>query len=248
MRLNLTGPPRQPVLVYSIASINVILWILLEVSGNSTNPSSLRKFGAIDSYLIWSGEYWRLASAIFLHVGASHLAINSISLVIMGGMTERLYGHRNFITIFLVTGIIGSTTSYLNIENGVVGAGASGAIFGCLGSLVSFFYIRKEVLGKSGKQTLNGLIILALVNLAFGFVFPAIDNWAHTGGFIAGLCSGYFLAYPPRTTQPAHRLKILNIGQKARLPILILFTVSIIIAVLTISNFIYEPAKVFPVF
>ena len=248
MRLNLTGPPRQPVLVYSIASINVILWILLEVSGNSTNPSSLRKFGAIDSYLIWSGEYWRLASAIFLHVGASHLAINSISLVIMGGMTERLYGHRNFITIFLVTGIIGSTTSYLNIENGVVGAGASGAIFGCLGSLVSFFYIRKEVLGKSGKQTLNGLVILALVNLAFGFVFPAIDNWAHTGGFIAGLCSGYFLAYPPRTTQPAHRLKILNIGQKARLPILILFTVSIIIAVLTISNFIYEPAKVFPVF
>ena len=248
MRLNLTGPPRQPVLVYSIASINVILWILLEVSGNSTNPSSLRKFGAIDSYLIWSGEYWRLASAIFLHVGASHLAINSISLVIMGGMTERLYGHRNFITIFLVTGIIGSTASYLNIENGVVGAGASGAIFGCLGSLVSFFYIRKEVLGKSGKQTLNGLIILALVNLAFGFVFPAIDNWAHTGGFIAGLCSGYFLAYPPRTTQPAHRLKILNIGQKARLPILILFTVSIIIAVLTISNFIYEPAKVFPVF
>ena len=248
MRLNLAEPPRQPVFVYSIASINVILWILLEVSGDSTNPSSLRKFGAIDSYLIWSGEYWRLASAMFLHVGASHLAINSISLVIMGGMTERLYGHRNFITIFLVTGIIGSTTSYLNIENGVVGAGASGAIFGCLGSLVSFFYIRKEVLGKSGKQTLNGLIILALVNLAFGFVFPAIDNWAHTGGFIAGLCSGYFLAYPPRTTQPAHRLKILNIGQKARLPILILFTVSIIIAVLTISNFIYEPAKVFPVF
>ena len=248
MRLNLTGPPRQPVFVYSIAFINVILWILLEVSGNSTNPSSLRKFGAIDSYLIWSGEYWRLASAIFLHVGASHLAINSISLVIMGGMTERLYGHRNFITIFLVTGIIGSTTSYLNIENGVVGAGASGAIFGCLGSLVSFFYIRKEVLGKSGKQTLNGLIILALVNLAFGFVFPAIDNWAHTGGFIAGLCSGYFLAYHPKTAQPSHRLKTLNIGQKARLPILILFAVSIIIAVLAIGNSIYDPTEVFPVF
>ncbi len=248
MRLNLTGPPRQPVFVYSIASINVILWILLEISGNSTNPSSLRKFGAIDSYLIWSGEYWRLASAIFLHVGASHLAINSISLVIMGGMTERLYGHRNFITIFLVAGIIGSTTSYLNIENGVVGAGASGAIFGCLGSLVSFFYIRKEVLGKSGKQTLNGLIILALVNLAFGFVFPAVDNWAHIGGFIAGLGSGYFLAYHPRTTQHPHKLKIPYIGQKARLPLLILFAVSIIISVLAIGNSMYEPAVVFPIF
>jgi len=248
VRLNITGPPRQPVFVYSIASINVLLWILLEVSGNSTNPSSLRKFGAIDSYLIWSGEYWRLASAIFLHVGASHLAINSISLVIMGGLTERLYGHRNFISIFLVTGIIGSTASYMNIENGVVGAGASGAIFGCLGSLVSFFYIRKETLGKSGKQTLNGLIILALVNLAFGFVIPAIDNWAHIGGFIAGISSGYFLAYHPKTAQPPHSLQLPNIGQKARLPLLIFFSVSIIISLLAIGNSLYEPAKAFPVF
>ena len=248
MRLNLAGPTRQPVFVYSIASINVILWILLEVSGNSTNPSSLRKFGAIDSYLIWSGEYWRLASAIFLHVGASHLAINSISLVIMGGMTERLYGHRNFITIFLVTGIIGSTISYLNIENGVGGAGASGAIFGCLGSLVSFFYVRKKILGKAGKQTLNGLIILALVNLAFGFVIPAVDNWAHIGGFIAGISSGYFLTYRPRTVQPSHRLQVPNIEQNTRLPLLIFLAVSITISLLVIGNSIYEPAKVFPVF
>jgi len=248
VRLNITVPPRQPVFVYSIASINVILWILLEVSGNSTNPSSLRKFGAIDSYLIWSGEYWRLVSAIFLHVGASHLAINSISLVIMGGLAERLYGHWNFISIFLVAGIIGSTASYMNIENGVVGAGASGAIFGCLGSLVSFFYVRKKILGKSGKQTLNGLIILALVNLAFGFVIPAVDNWAHIGGFIAGISSGYFLTYRPRTVQPSHRLQVPNIEQNTRLPLLIFLAVSITISLLVIGNSIYEPAKVFPVF
>ena len=248
MRLNITVPPRQPVFVYTIASINVILWILLEVSGNSTNPSSLRKFGAIDSYLIWSGEYWRLVSAIFLHVGASHLAINSISLVIMGGLAERLYGHWNFISIFLVAGIIGSTASYMNIENGVVGAGASGAIFGCLGSLVSFFYVRKKILGKSGKQTLNGLIILALVNLAFGFVIPAVDNWAHIGGFIAGISSGYFLTYRPRTVQPSHRLQVPNIEQNTRLPLLIFLAVSITISLLVIGNSIYEPAKGFPVF
>ena len=147
-----------------------------------------------------------------------------------------------------MTGIIGSTISYLNIENGVVGAGASGAIFGCLGSLVSFFYIRKKILGKSGKQTLNGLIILALVNLAFGFVIPAVDNWAHIGGFIAGISSGYFLAYRPRTAQPSHRLQIPNIGQNTRLPLLIFFAVSLIISLLAIGNSIYEPAKVFPVF
>jgi|TARA_B100001013_G_scaffold48662_1_gene25523 rhomboid protease GluP len=166
----------------------------------------------------------------------------------MGGLAERLYGHWNFISIFLVAGIIGSTASYMNIENGVVGAGASGAIFGCLGSLVSFFYVRKKILGKSGKQTLNGLIILALVNLAFGFVIPAVDNWAHIGGFIAGISSGYFLTYRPRTVQPSHRLQVPNIEQNTRLPLLIFLAVSITISLLVIGNSIYEPAKVFPVF
>ena len=243
MDQNIVKPSIKPVFVYGIASINIFIWIIMEIYGGSTNPSNLRRFGAIDSYLIWSGEYWRLATSIFLHIGATHLAINSISLVIMGGLAERLYGHRNFIFIFLITGLLGSSVSYLNIGNGIVGAGASGAIFGCLGSLVSYFYVRRNSFGKSGKQTLNGLIILALANLAFGFVIPAVDNWAHIGGLISGLASGYFLI---SYTNGQHRF-ITNSGTIQSISVLIV-GLSILTALLAIGHVNYDPENIFPVF
>jgi len=245
---NIIPSSRKPVFVYTIAAINISLWIILEAYGGSTNPSNLRRFGAIDSYLIWSGEYWRLASAIFLHVGASHLAINSISLVIMGGLSERLYGHWNFISIFLITGLIGSSASYLNIANGVVGAGASGAIFGCLGSLVSYFYVRKHSFGKSGRQTLNGLIILAIVNLAFGFVIPAVDNWAHIGGVISGLASGYFLVHRSETYTGAGEYKVINIRRATQSAYVFIVGILTLISLISIGHWIYEPENIFPAF
>ena len=238
----------KPVFVYAIAFINISLWIILEAYGGSTNPSDLRRFGAIDSYLIWSGEYWRLATAIFLHVGASHLAINSISLVIMGGLAERLYGHWNFIFIFLITGLIGSSASYLNIENGVVGAGASGAIFGCLGSLVSYFYVRKHSFGKSGNQTLNGLIILAVVNLAFGFVIPAVDNWAHIGGFVSGLAFGYFLVPPSKTCTSTAQYKIGGNRRLIHSGYVFIIGLVTLVLLMGIGHWVYEPESIFPVF
>ncbi|MFL2759865.1 MAG: rhomboid family intramembrane serine protease [Dehalococcoidia bacterium] len=248
MDQNIVNPSSKPVFVYTIAAINISLWIILEIYGGSTNPSILRRFGAIDAYLIWSGEYWRLATAIFLHVGASHLAINSISLVIMGGLAERLYGHWNFISIFLIAGLIGSSASYLNIENGVVGAGASGAIFGCLGSLVSYFYVRRNSFGKSGKQTLNGLIILALLNLAFGFVIPAVDNWAHIGGFISGLASGYFLIYSVNIDASNGAHKIVSNRRATQSGSVFIVGILILISLLVIGHLSYEPENIFPVF
>ncbi|MDC0035686.1 rhomboid family intramembrane serine protease [Chloroflexi bacterium] len=217
----------------------------MEIYGGSTNPSNLRKFGAIDSYLIWSGEYWRLATSIFLHVGASHLAINSISLVIMGGLAERIYGHWNFIFIFLITGLIGSSTSYLNIGNGVVGAGASGAIFGCLGSLVSYFYVQRNSSGKSGKQTFNGLIILALVNLAFGFVLPAVDNWAHIGGFVSGLGLGYFLINSTKIYATDEQYGFVKNLRPIRSASVFISSILIVILLLMIGHLIYEPENIF---
>jgi len=165
----------------------------------------------------------------------------------MGGLTERLYGHWNFLSIFLITGLIGSSASYLNIANGVVGAGASGAIFGCLGSLVSYFYVRKHRFGKSGKQTFNGLIILAIVNLAFGFVIPAVDNWAHIGGFISGLLSGYFLV-PPKTPTFDTDYKIIRNGKSTQLIYVVIVGLIILISLMGIGHWLYKPQNIIPVF
>ena len=121
--------------------------MLLTILGGSENPQILRRMGGIDSSLIHSGEYWRLLTAIFMHVGIIHLAVNGLSLIIIGKLVEQFFGTIRFVSIYLISGIGGSIASYTFIDPHVVGAGASAAIFGCLGALGSFFLIKHQSLG-----------------------------------------------------------------------------------------------------
>ena len=180
----------NPLVVYSILLINLLIWVLTEVIGSSRDPMTLRQFGAITYLDINNGDYWRLFSAIFLHVGAGHLAVNCLSLLIMGGLLEKMVGHSRFAVIYIGSGISGSSFSYLMIPFLGVGAGASGAIFGCVGALAGYFIVNRKSMGEMGKQNLNAVLILAGINFAFGYIVPGIDNWAHLGGFIAGVILG----------------------------------------------------------
>ena len=180
----------KPLVVYSILLINLLIWVLTEVIGSSRDPMTLRQFGAVTYLDINNGDYWRLFSAIFLHVGAGHLAVNCLSLLIMGGLLEKMVGHSRFSFIYIGSGISGSSFSYLMIPFLGVGAGASGAIFGCVGALAGYFIVNRKSMGEMGKQNLNAVLILAGINFAFGYIVPGIDNWAHLGGFIAGVILG----------------------------------------------------------
>ena len=108
----------------------------------------------------------------------------------MGGMVEKTFGHIRFIAIYLISGLGGSAFSFWMIHPFAIGAGASGAVFGCVGALGAFFLIRRRELGQLGKQNLNAILILAGINFAFGFIMPGIDNWAHLGGFLTGILTG----------------------------------------------------------
>lgn len=153
----------------------------------------------MESWLIASGEYWRLFSAMFLHSGLIHLGFNVIGLLIFGHQIERLYGYARFFVIYILAGLAGSITSYaFNLSSAphAIGVGASGAVFGILGALVAFFLSNRNLMGEMGRQTLIGLLALAAINLAVGFIMPGIDNFAHIGGFAGGLLLG--MAYSPR--------------------------------------------------
>ena len=181
---------KRPLIVYAVLTINLLLWICLELTGGSQNTQNLMRFGGISFLEISTGQYWRLLAAMFLHIGAAHLAVNGLSLLIMGGMVERTFGHIRFIAIYLISGLGGSVFSFWMIHPFAIGAGASGAVFGCVGALGSFFLIRRRDLGRLGKQNLNAILILAGINFAFGFIMPGIDNWAHLGGFLVGILTG----------------------------------------------------------
>lgn len=167
------------------------MWLILELSGGSTDTSTLLDFGAMSPPLVSQGEYWRLFTAMFLHSGFMHILFNGLSLFIFGRIVEGIYGHIKFSLIYTLAGIFGSIASF-NINSTVVAAGASGAIFGIIGALTAYFLVNRKILGEFGRQNLTGLIMLAGINLVFGFSVQGIDNWAHLGG----LTFGFLLAIP----------------------------------------------------
>lgn len=186
-------------MTWLLLGANIALFLLTELQGGSTAVEVLIRLGAMESWLIASGEYWRLFSAMFLHSGLIHLGFNVIGLLIFGHQIERLYGYARFLVIYILAGLAGSITSYaFNLSSAphAIGVGASGAVFGILGALVAFFLSNRGLLGKMGRQTLTGLLALAAINLAVGFIMPGIDNFAHIGGFAGGLLLG--MAYSPR--------------------------------------------------
>ena len=151
----------------------------------------------MESRHIAAGDYWRLLTATFLHSGIAHLGLNCLGLFIFGQQIEQLYGRGRFLLIYVVSGLTGSVTSYLlnlSLTPNSIGVGASGAIFGLLGALVAFFIYHRDRLGSMGRQSLIGLLVLAAINLFFGFAISGVDNYAHIGGFAAGVLLGVSLS------------------------------------------------------
>ncbi len=184
---------RRPLVTWVLLLVNVVIWLGAWAAGGSEDRQVLLDFGAMFGPLIADGEYWRLFTAMFLHVGIAHLAFNGFWLAIFGTLVEGAYGHARFLFIYMAAGLTGSVASYL-LNSIAVGAGASGAIFGVLGALAAYFAAQRKILGETAKRSMMGVLVLAGINLACGFSTPGIDNMAHLGGFVAGVALGFALA------------------------------------------------------
>ncbi len=167
---------------YLLIGLNVLVFLLMSLAGGSTNEDVLIRFGAKVDSLIQAGQVWRLLTSAFIHIGILHLAFNMYALWIVGPLTEKMFGHRRFLIIYLLSAIGGSTASYL--FSPALSAGASGAIFGLFGALLVHSWQRPQ-LWKSGLG-MNLLVVIG-INLFLGIVQPGIDNYAHLGGLLTGL-------------------------------------------------------------
>jgi rhomboid protease GluP len=151
--------------------------------GNGSNDfTTLVNFGASHSELIRSGEYYRLVTSAFLHIGLLHFIFNNYAIYIIGPQLESFFGRTKFILIYLFSAITGNLMSMIFTNR--VGAGASGAIFGLLGALLYFGYHYRVYLGSVIKSQIIPLIV---INLLIGFSVQGIDNAAHIGGLIGGI-------------------------------------------------------------
>lgn len=181
---------KTPYITYIIMGICVLLYLLTSfVGGNilEQNPNILYRFGALVSANFIGSNYielFRLVSSVFLHAGLLHLICNLYSLYILGPQLESFYGKSKFIIIYIVSGVVGNLLSMAFLQDNVVSVGASGAIFGLLGSLLYFGYHYRVYLSGVIKSQIIPLIIL---NLGIGFVASGINNFAHIGGLIGGI-------------------------------------------------------------
>ena len=184
---------------------------------NTSNPQVIALLGGIVPPFVFAGEYWRLFTAMFLHIGVMHLIFNLWALWQLGRLFEFLFGSARFTFVYFSAGLIASVASVLytgwrlaqsgDSQFGVA-AGASGAIFGVLGALITA--IRRSPRWRHEKWTrglVQQLVFWAGLNMILGAMVPGIDNAAHMGGLVAGLAMGLL---PHRVPPPPPSSAVLD--------------------------------------
>ncbi len=182
-----------PTITYTIIAINIIFYLVPILFGQYNNI--INSF-CIHGPSIRAGQYYRLITGIFLHGGLLHLLFNCYALNIIGSQLESFLGKPKFLMIYLISGISGALFSMI-FGGDYASIGASGAIFGLMGSLVYFGYHYRVFLGNIIKSQIIPLII---VNLGLGFILQGVDNSAHIGGLIGGAIITMALGIKDKTT------------------------------------------------
>ena len=187
--------PKKMIITPILIALCVLVFISMYIWGNgSENTITLLLFGANFRPLVQAGEIWRLATSMFLHIGIIHLVVNMYSLYIIGKQLESFLGRWKFLIVYLGSGILGSFLSV--VVHSSISAGASGAIFGLLGSLLYFGYHYRLYLGTVLRTQIIPVII---INLLIGFMVPGIDNFCHIGGLVGGYLLTMILGVPGKT-------------------------------------------------
>nr|VDC97570.1 unnamed protein product [Brassica oleracea] len=175
-----------------LLAVNVIMYIA-QVASNGR----VLTWGAKVNSLIDRGQLWRLATSSLLHANPMHLMINCYSLNSIGPTAESLGGPNRFLAVYLTSAVaktilrvLGSAMSYwLNKSPSV---GASGAIFGLVGS-VAVFVMRHKQMVRGGNENLMQIAQVIALNMTLGLVSRGIDNWGHIGGLLGGTAMAWLV-------------------------------------------------------
>ena len=183
----------RPHVTWGFVIAGVLVWLLTERVGSSTDAHTLLRFGANMPQLVLHGHWWRLVSSMFLHVGGLHLVLNMYACYLFGAFVERTTDRWGVFTTFILSGFAGGATSAL-LGSHAISAGASGAVFGLLGAAIVIVLRLREISSPQVRKTYAfNFIFIAALNMVFGLLEPRIDNLAHAGGFAAGTLCGLVL-------------------------------------------------------
>ena len=209
--LSIFIPKKGNFITAILVDLNIAVFILMAISGvNVLLPDnySLLKWGANFRPVTLQGEWWRLVSNCFLHIGIVHLLMNMYALLYVGILLEPILGKLRFTVAYLLTGIVASINS-LYWHDLTISAGASGAIFGMYGVFLAM--LTTNLIEKSARgPLLTSIAIFVGYNLLNGMK-GGIDNAAHIGGLISGIIIGYSF-FPGLKNPEAGKLKYTTVA------------------------------------
>jgi rhomboid protease GluP len=190
-----------PWALYTVVAANVLVWAMNVAAGLSpTRPMSPELFawGAnAASAVVLDGQWWRLLTAAFLHGGVVHLTFNMLGLWEAGKQLCRLLGNGQFWLVYLASALAGSSASLHYAAQHSISVGASGAVFGVLGALLTAsWHYRRLVPPTNLRRLWTGLGFFIGYSLLHGFTQENVDNAAHVGGLVCGMLLGLMLLAP----------------------------------------------------
>ncbi|KAJ0987785.1 hypothetical protein J5N97_006141 [Dioscorea zingiberensis] len=160
------------------------------------SASTLERMGALQATkVVYGHQGWRLLTCIWLHAGVFHLLANMLGLLFIGIRLEQEFGFIRIGLLYIISGFGGSLMSALFIQSSI-SVGASGALFGLLGGMLSELLTNWTIYANK-LAALSTLLMVIVINLAVG-VLPHVDNFAHIGGFVSGFLLGFVFLIRPQ--------------------------------------------------
>ena len=202
---------RLPIATGALIAINVGVWLLQLVNGASPaapSTATLIAWGGNVPVYTLTGDTWRLLTAMFLHAGIVHLALNMYVLAFTAPRVEFEFGTVRMLVIYFAGGLVASCFSAFSAEMKsspagllTVSIGASGAVMALFGSLLVGLLLpppRFAHLPKAQQPGIGrGLIQAVVINIGLGFAIQGVDNAAHVGGLLGGVVLGAIMAVAP---------------------------------------------------
>ena len=169
-------------ITYTLILINIVIWLCMILYLNRFSDVKLLEVGGLVHFNVVHGEWYRFISSMFLHFNFEHILMNMLSLFIFGKIVESIIGSWRMLIIYIISGLYGNFVS-LSFNTTTISVGASGAIFGLIGSIFVIMYLSKNF----NKKMIGQLLIALVVLIVFSLFMSNINIMAHLGGFISGV-------------------------------------------------------------
>ena len=184
---------------YVLIIVNILVFVVMLLSGDFGDCSSITcQLMAQTTNGVMQGEYWQLFTSMFVHFGFLHIIFNMFALYYFGRLNETFFSSKSYLAIYFVSGLLGNVVSLFMLPAATLSGGASGAIFGLVGSYVAIARKARHM----GVALLYAVMMLVYSGVGFGGM--DVNNFAHVFGFVGGLAIGLFLSRSRPSPEPGY--------------------------------------------